>query len=227
MSYKPGAGNLPMAAVDPTAPIMLSEYTGRWAFLSALQLEAPSFWRELHRLREDADGVAAWMARSGVVDEWLIEVIWCTVMNWQQRQTSQLAPEPGKRWWRYPLLDEGQVQIPLFAPTFTDPCLRGATGTIEALEAFETRIRAAFDLQLGEYLRYLRSIVGEDHKELRKHSQWAASAFVGVSYTKIAGRWCHLAQSYAPDAVVKVAVKRFADRIGLTLPRRRGRYRQT
>jgi hypothetical protein len=225
MSYEPSSGVLPMVTVDPTAAIILPEYIGRWAFLSALQTEAPAFWLELHRLREDADGVAAWMARSGVVDEWLTEVIWSTVMNWKQRQTSHLAPGPGKRWWRYPLLDEGQVRIPLFSPRFTDPCLRGATGTIEAPEVFEARIRAEFDTQLAEYMRYLRSIAGEDHTEMKKHSMWTASAFTGVSYTKIAGKWHHLDQSYEPDAAVKMAVRRFCDRIGLTLPRRRGRYR--
>jgi hypothetical protein len=165
------------------------------------------------------------MARTGVVDEWLIEVVWSTVMRWKQQRTIRLVPEPGKRWWRYPLLDEGYVQIQLFSPTFRDPCPRGATGTIETSAAFEARIRAQFDSQLGEYLRYIKSIVGEDHTELRKHSEWTALSFVGVSYVKIAGKWRHLAQSEAPDAVVKVAVKRFAERIGLTLPRRRGRYR--
>ena len=118
-----------------------------------------------------------------------------------------------------------QVQIPLFSPTFRDPCLRGATGIIEKPEVFEARIRAEFEDQLGEYLRYLKSIMGEDHTELLKHSQWTALAFTGMSFVKIAGKWKHLATSLAPDDVVNVSVKRFAARIGLTLPRRRGRYR--
>lgn len=113
MSYKPSSEVLPMVAVDPTAPIMLGEYAGRWAFLSALQQEAPAFWTELHRLRDDADAVASWMARRGVVDEWLVEICWSTVRHWKQEETKQLTPEPGRRMWRYPLLDEGRARMPL------------------------------------------------------------------------------------------------------------------
>lgn len=96
MSYKPSSGVLPMVTVDPTAPIMLPEYAGRWAFLSALQLEAPSFWRELHQLREDTAGVEQWMTHTHVADEWLADIVWSTLEHWRQQQINQLVP--GNRW---------------------------------------------------------------------------------------------------------------------------------
>ncbi|HUA60629.1 MAG TPA: hypothetical protein VML19_17830 [Verrucomicrobiae bacterium] len=217
--YKPRAGLLPMATVGPSTPIMLPEYVGRWAFLRALQTQAPGFWLELYALRDDMCAVESWLARNAVVDEWLIGVCCATVEDWNGQQTAQLVP--GTRWWRYPLLDQGHVQIPLFAPRFIDPCPSGETGTIEKPAAFEERMRAQFEAQLMEYVRYLRAIVGEDHTQLAKHAAWAALAFTGLSYTKIAGKWRHLRQSGAPDAVIRVSTRRFASRIGLTLPARR------
>jgi hypothetical protein len=225
MSYKPGAGNLPMAVVDPTAPIMLPEYVGRWAFLQALQLEAPGFWRELRRLEGDPEKIVLWMTHNHVVDEWLVEVVWSTVAHWSRGPAGALIS--GERWWRYPLLDDGQTQVPLFRPAFRNPHPMDVAGKLEKPEAFELRMRTQFDKQIGEYRSYLQSIIGEDHTEMRKHSQWTALAFVGSSWVKIASMWHHLDQSYEPDATVKMAVRRFCARIGLTLPRRRGRFRGT
>jgi hypothetical protein len=234
MSYKPSTESLPMVKVS-SDPVFVSEYTGRWIFLESLQIEAPAFWSELRVLQQRGDPgeIVRWMTHTGVADQWFIDTLWETVRFWHDHPESPRARlEPGHRWFRYPLLEDGQVQIPPFAPMYKVPALGtesflcfpdGSTGTLESPDEFASRIRAEFELQLQEYVRYLRSITGEDRTELRQHAQWTALAFTGLSYVRIADRFKHLSQSLAPDSVVKVAVRRFSERIGLTLPTRRRR----
>jgi hypothetical protein len=220
MSYKPGANDLPMMKLGPE-PLFLQEYTGRWFFLEALQIAHPKFWSDLRDLHGEPREIETWRTRSSVVDEWFIDVIWETAKFWSDNPTSprtQLAP--GCRWFRYPILEDARVQIPLFAPRV--PVIPDtSTGTMESPDDFESRARAEFESQLKEYVRYLRSVTGEDHTELRQHAQWTAMAFAGASYVNIASQFRHLHTSMQPDMTVKMAIRRFSDRIGLTLPRRR------
>jgi hypothetical protein len=233
MPYKPSE-NLPMLKVS-SDPVFVSEYTGRWAFLEALQLEGKKFWAELRDLEQQGDPgeIVKWMTRTGVTDEWLIEIIWETVRFWHDHPESPRARlEIGHHWFCYPLLEGARVQIPVFAPMFRMPILGtesmlswpdGATGTIETSDHFASRMRSEFESQLQEYLRYYRSITGEDRTGLRQHAQWTALVFTGLSYMRIANRFTHLRTSNQPDATVKVAVRNFSEWIGLTLPRRRRR----
>jgi hypothetical protein len=206
-------------------PLLLAEHVARWAFMEALQFET-QVWADLRHLQLQGDraAIARWMSRVGIVDDWFIEIIWETVGHWCSNPNSPAATlEIGSRWFRYPMLDKGECQIPLFSPTFDRPIFLTDSGKLETPDDFAKRIRGEFETQLSEYVRYLKSVTGEDHALLRQHAQWTALAFVGLSYTRISGRFTHLRMSYKPDATVKMAVRRFSERIGLTLPRRRHR----
>ena len=207
-------------------PLFVQEYTGRWFFLEALQIEDREFWSELQDLRKQSEDtvIVNWMTRTGVIDAWFIEIIWDTVHLWSDHPSSASAQlAPGCRWFRYSLLEDGQVRFPIFAPQFSPPSPDGSSGNMESPDQFASRTRSEFESQLKEYVRYLRSVTGEDHTELRKHAQWAAMAFAGLSYVHIADQFKHLRTSLQPDMTVKMAVRRFSERIGLTLPGRRRR----
>lgn len=217
-----------MAKITP-GPLFVSEYVGQLAFLNALQIEAPVFWTELRDLqqRADPDKIVRWMTHTGVVDPWFIEVVWDTVELWSKQPAnprSQLAPNCC--WFHYSFVfDEKTLQIPFFNPQFEKPLPLPdiSPGLPESTDKFASRIRSEFEGQLQEYVRYLRSIYGEDHTELRQHAQWVALAFTGLSYVRIANKFRGLNQSLQPDTTVKMAVRRFSERIGLTLPGKRRR----
>ena len=212
--------------------------------MEALQLEYPQFWRDLESLQQQGDAaeIVKWMTRVGVVDEWFVDVVWETIRFWlgraDARPSAQSASDQSiprvllqrgfRGWFRYPALQDAQVEFPHFVPRFTQPFPVGPTGNMEAVEEFASRVRSEFEVQLKQYLNYLRSVTGEDHTELRQHAQWTALAFVRTPYVLIANQFKSLALSEQPDAVIKMAVYRFSRRIGLTLPgKRRQRWRRT
>jgi len=236
MSYKPSE-NIPMAVqgleIEGTGiaivpPVILSEHTGRWFFLQALQLEDPAFWSELRDLQRGRDetGIVRWMTRVGVIDPWFIEVIWDTVKLWIDNPAGRRTQlTPGYCWFSYRPVEDGQ--IPKFRPKLTVDEPDNSTGRIESPDAFAVRARSEFESQLQEYVRYLRSLMGEDHISLREHAQWTALAFKGLSYGRIAAQFKHLTvrEDRDADMTVKMAVHRFSKRIELTLPRSRRRVR--
>jgi hypothetical protein len=218
MPYKPSE-NLPMLKVS-SDPVFVSEYTGRWAFLEALQLEGKKFWADLRDLQQQGDPgeIVKWMTRAGVTDEWFVGVIWETIGFWHAHPESPRSRlEPGERWFRYPLVEDASCQIPIFDPRFSKAAFCDSADREEVI----VRLCSEFESQLRQYFGYLDSITGEDHPELRQHAQWTALAFTGLSYTRIAYQFKYLGTSDQPDAIVKMAVRRFSTGIGLTLPRRR------
>ena len=191
-----------------------------------------------------------WMTRNGVVDEWFKGAIWDTLEFWCRNPDSPSTRlEEGYRWFCYREVDQPQFSVPLFSPVFSHPFLKKTAEPAESPEAdrfgmvmstpmaewpahrsklemvdeFEARVKAEFAAQLREYTGYLRRITATDQPEQQKHAEWTAFAFCGISYMRIASTWPGLRYSRGeqPDKTVAVAVKRFAERIGLTMPKRR------
>jgi hypothetical protein len=204
---------------------MVQEYTGRFMFMEALQLEHKKFFSDLREVMAKPDEIVRWMTRVGVVDEWLIEIVWDTLWFWARNPDSpRLRLEPGHRWFRYALLEDERVQIPMFDPLFSLDPVRSSTGQPEDREQLIARVCSQFESQLRQFLRYMDSITGDDCPGLKRHAQWTAMAFAGMSYVRIAGQFTNVGvKAYSPDDVVKMAVRRFSKRIGLTLPGRQAR----
>lgn len=97
----------------------------------------------------------------------------------------------------------------------------------ESLEEFETRATRAFNDQLRAYISdFHRQLTFERDLETMKHAIWTAARFCGAGYMHIAETWPGLIRGISkdpeqPDKTVNVAVRRFAERIGLTLAKRR------
>jgi len=97
----------------------------------------------------------------------------------------------------------------------------------EPIEDFKSRARNTFERQLREYgEQFERRLSFDREPESMKHSIWTAHRFVGAGYMQIAEKWPGLNRGISkdpeqPDKTVNVAVKRFAERIGLTLPKPR------
>jgi hypothetical protein len=88
-------------------------------------------------------------------------------------------------------------------------------------------LRAEFNRQLADYLARLRPVFSGGAvgmADLVRHAEWTVLVFTRrASYSEIAKRWPGLRHGRYedPETAVFMAVKRFAARIGLTLPRRR------
>lgn len=97
----------------------------------------------------------------------------------------------------------------------------------ESLQEFMDRVTHAFEEQLREYEKdFNRRFTFETDPETAKHATWAAARFCGAGYMQIAERWPGLLRGIRkdpeqPDKTVNMAVRRFAERIGLTLAKRR------
>jgi hypothetical protein len=61
MSYNPSTNYIPMVKIGPE-PLFLQEYTGRWAFLEALQIAHPKFWSDLRDLQGEPSEIEKWIS---------------------------------------------------------------------------------------------------------------------------------------------------------------------
>ena len=82
----------------------------------------------------------------------------------------------------------------------------------------EVRRRGSHHAAWVEHKRYLRALA-ETNRNLVLHAEWTALVWVDVPTSEIARRWRHprLPRWGQPDKLVAMAVRRFADSIGLTL----------
>jgi len=82
----------------------------------------------------------------------------------------------------------------------------------------EVRRRGSHHAAWVEHKRYLRALA-ETNRNLVLHAEWTALVWVDVPTSEIARRWRHprLPRWGQPDKLVSMAVRRFADSIGLTL----------
>jgi hypothetical protein len=209
------------------SPIARPEIFSRLNFLEALQIHRPQFWRDLRETskEESQEAIAAWMMRSGVTDDWFITVIWDTCRAWRAAPASPAAQlQTARPWFWYAVVNDAAerdtFQIPPFSPQFLVPEVRPAPvtedGKPESLVIFEQRMRKFFEAQLADYIKYHKSLLSGRRDEHAKHAAWTALAFTGESWIDIAATWAGLRNSDRPDKVVAVAVRRFAERIGLT-----------
>jgi len=240
-----------MESNNPPDDFMGSEILGRFEFLAALRRRLPPFWIAIHEFwrAKDVDGLKRWMKTNGIVDPWFEAVVWDTLGYWTQNPDSpstRLAE--GYRWFYYGELARGDLKVRLFCPTFNHPTLKCTISepfatmammmnaspeehaavidllTVESVDDFEARMRNEFETQLRDYTGWLRLVLGENLSSLQTHAEWTAFAFCGLSYTKIGENWPGLARAkgcYQPDKTVSMAVARFVQRIGLTIPKRR------
>ena len=120
------------------------------------------------------------------------------------RKMAQLVPP---KWTERPSSDQCELQAALNATRF------------ESMEEFKTRMRCAFEEQLREYQKtFDKNLNFDKDPATARDAGWTAARFCGAGYMQIARIWPGLDQPYRPDKTVNVAVRRFADRIGLTLP---------
>lgn len=205
------------------------QVAGRMTFLSALQVANPAFWQELRREErsKSKERIADWIIRSGIKDEWFTEIIWETVQFWGAHPDSKASRMvSGIRWFRYSTVDDMRYRILPFNPDFLTPDIYPfpvtPKGGHEPEDAFRARMRAAMERQLTDYIKRNRAIFQKNLIYLKEHAAWTARAFSGESYIKIGSETPALNNSGDyPNRVVAKAVKRFAERIGLTLGRRR------
>jgi hypothetical protein len=195
-----------------------------------------------------------WIERAGVVDPWLAEVVWDTINHWNQHPESHgTRLEPDQRWWHWKQIVEAAAvsEIPVFCPQLQHPFLiqapdadpREAMAVIqgrstltgaarnqaESIDEFERRMMEQFQCELRKYTKWLRTFYCADRTEMLKHSEWTVLVvFRQVRYVDIANRWPGLRHSNIeqPEKAVAMAVKRFAETIGLTLPRKRNLRRR-
>jgi hypothetical protein len=230
-----------------------AELLSRYIFLQALRYHVPDFWRGLHQAWQtgEADAIEWWCGCAGVVDLWFLEVIRDTIEYWNANAESPSTQlQDGFRWFWWKRLDSGGFFISPFAPSFTDPFPRmiGPCGsaelvmtthssdsaalrrqaTIEPLDELEARLRLEFNHQLAAYMSQLKAVFSggaAGMADLRKHASWTALVFAGFPSIQIAEGWRGLRYgTYEdPEKAVYRAVKRFSDRIGLSLPARRGK----
>lgn len=93
---------------------------------------------------------------------------------------------------------------------------------VETLKEFELRMKREFNEQLRDYIRQLKADDYIDQRsELLKHAEWTVLVMSGMSPVKIAQNWLGFRNDTNiefPEKTVRLAVKRFAESIGLTLP---------
>jgi hypothetical protein len=93
---------------------------------------------------------------------------------------------------------------------------------IEPYQDFKERMLEEFNSELVRYMKDLRSGFSLDAKpQSREHSNWTACFLSGIGPIDVARKFNDLPRYGAPDQSVYRAIKRFAEVIGLTLPRRK------
>jgi hypothetical protein len=97
---------------------------------------------------------------------------------------------------------------------------------VESVAEFKIRVLRTCEEQLREYEKdFHRALTFDRDPETAKHAAWTAARFCGAGYMHIAERWPGLLRGLSkdpeqPDKTVNMAVRRFAERIGLTLAKR-------
>lgn len=98
------------------------------------------------------------------------------------------------------------------------------SGQSESIEEFKARVLRTCEAQLREYEKdFHRRLTLEREPEMLKHAVWTVARFCGAGYVEIADatpgmRWGH---AMFPNKAVSMGVRRFAERIGLTLTKER------
>jgi hypothetical protein len=220
-------------ANNPKQGFIGAEILGRYEFLMALRRRLRPFWIAIHAFWQagDMNGLQQWMSTNDIVDHWFVEVVWETVAYWSHNPESPSARlDEEDKWFCYGSLVKEELNVKLFCPVISHPTLKNNVlmdrPKAETVDEFETRMRTEFDAQLRDYTGWLRRVLGENLAAQETHAEWTAFAFSGCSFADIAEKWPGLARAkgcYQPDKTVSMAVRRFAARIGLTLPKRRNR----
>jgi hypothetical protein len=98
------------------------------------------------------------------------------------------------------------------------------SGQRESIEEFKARVLRDCEEQLREYEKdFHRKLTFEREPEMAKHAMWTVARFCGVGCVEIADatpgmRW---GRAMYPQKTVSMGVRRFAERIGLTLTKER------
>jgi hypothetical protein len=154
--------------------------------------------------------LCAWILSFNIRDPWLIDAAIATIRAWAFGDR-----RPG---WH---CDTPQLEVLPFAPRFGAwlPVAIDKSGALSR-EQFRKETTDSFNRQLKSYLEgvELKWGVGKDH--LEEHAKWTALRFAGLSFAEIADR-CRLShRSRDRVGTVEKAVRRFAQRIGLTISNR-------
>ena len=94
----------------------------------------------------------------------------------------------------------------------------------ESIENFRARVLRTCEEQLREYEKdFHRKLTFEREPEMAKHAMWTVARFCGGGWVEIADATpgMRYGASAFPNKAVQVGVTRFAERIGLTLAKRR------
>lgn len=135
----------------------------------------------------------------------------------------------------------GELAIPLredWAQLLPVPCLHRSvpdarnrevaaaleSGQHESIEDFKARVLRTCEEQLRDYEKdFHRRFTFEREPEMAKHALWTVARFCGKGYVQIADATPGMRYGPAmyPNKAVTIGVQRFAERIGLTLAKKR------
>jgi hypothetical protein len=219
------------------APGLQCPWSEFWNMLDGGQADAPNdpslkpFW----------DVLFPWTKRHNVVDDWMLnDAVAPTIRFWERYPDSRAAKlEPRCIWFRYEPSEELGNVYPEFAPVFISnrPIVTWKGGIpedltmyyseadageveVESLDDFEARMMRQFKEQLKDYRKKAAAAFRSPGQQITD-AEWTALRFSGKGPAEIVSTFsASRAVAYeVPEQVVRIAVKRFATDIGLTLPK--------
>jgi len=233
--------NKDMAHAERICFLNALQAIGWWDALRAMTLEHEEASAALKQANRFMEGY-------GIVETWLKESVRATIQNWFDKPASPAAAwdtaeqqcDPTQQCFVYPFSqDAGPFKPVLFesSPKITDigvpweqvpgmsfaerqklPLLPGELG-IESKKDFEQRMLDQFSEQLKAYSQsWYRSLGFEIDVDTEEAALWTAMRLCGKPASALAHEWLKNSKSQDAEAMIRTRVRRFCERIELTIP---------